>query len=54
MKVKFQATIFTEGEKNKSRDWEVIIHYSLSNIEKIAAANAPLRFVVRYYKATLI
>lgn len=43
----------TKEEKNDSM-WEATIHFRLPDIETIAKTQAPLRFLVKYYRAKLI
>ena len=52
--VQFDATEKTPGQKDTHSTWEVLIQYRLPDIENIARTQAPLRFLVKYYKARLI
>lgn len=52
--VQFEA-IETGKEQQENRStWEAMIHYRLPDIENIARTQAPLRFLVKYYKAKLL
>jgi type IV secretion system protein VirB8 len=55
-KVLFQATVTSnkEGAKPEISLWEAAVHFRLPDIETIAKTGAPLRFVVKYYRAKLI
>lgn len=51
-KIVFEAT--TTNKKTKEQDkslWETTIHFRLPDIETLARTGAPLRFLVKYYKA---
>lgn len=41
-------------ENTKTSTWEAIVHYRIPNIETVAQTQAPLRFVVKYYKVSLL
>lgn len=52
--VQFDAIEKNPGQADNRSTWEVLIHYRLPDIENIARTQAPLRFLVKYYKAKLI
>lgn len=52
--VQFEATEKTPGKEDSRSTWEVLIHYRLPDIENVARTQAPLRFLVKYYKVKLI
>jgi len=50
--ITFEAFVTKKGEKTKSEGmFEVTVHFRLPDIETIAKTGAPLRFLVKYYKA---
>lgn len=49
--VQFEAIETTRDQKESRSNWEALIHYRLPDIENIAQTQAPLRFLVKYYKA---
>jgi len=66
VRVLFEATEIarenTDGTKMNSDDdakikkslWEATVHFKLPDIETIARTGAPLRFIVKYYRARLV
>jgi type IV secretory pathway component VirB8 len=52
--IQFEAIETSKDKKDNRSMWEAVIHYRLPDIENIARTQAPLRFLVRYYKAKLL
>jgi type IV secretory pathway component VirB8 len=53
--VTFEAETQKDNEEAKNKSlWEATVLFRLPDIETIARTGAPLRFLVKYYKATLI
>lgn len=55
-KVIFEAKVTSnkEGAKTEISLWEATVHFRLPDIETIAKTGAPLRFIVKYYRAKLV
>ncbi len=49
--VMFNAIESSIGQADKSSSWEVSLNYKVPDMEMIAKTQAPLRFLVKYYKA---